>query len=362
MNILCRILLSCTLTLAATQVSPASLDEPAAQTTKRLWVPFDHGKPEEGSFLLQYEVGMLFNQDLPTVFVIADGQQDHPRGVGLAALQEDLFGGGMNVVSIASRGQSVELQGRTQTPAGDTDWAKAYHDLQATQWVGDIEMVRRDLLGSRRVHLYGQSGGSFLIHQLLRRYGEHVERVFIDASATPSLRPEAALNSLHNTPGGAVPQGPQKLPTTVAAQVRRFELYLLTAFPRVQARAATASDSRASISPEGTWVQNHPLFKLHEEGTIPTPTIEFTPSEDFDTEVLILASPQGSKIEHLRQASLAARYPRGHLLLLEGDHRLKPSSAAEFYPSLVQDFLHFGYQSKAFQKVLVKFESLKRRK
>jgi pimeloyl-ACP methyl ester carboxylesterase len=336
------------LTFYSTQVNAADLDKPAPKTTRRLWIPFDHGKPQEGSFLLQYEFGSLFNRQLPTVFVITDGQRIPDRP---ALLQEEIFGTAMNVVSISQRGTSIELQGRLQTPEGNIDWIKAYDLLQAEQWIEDIEAVRRDLLGNAQVHLYGREGGAFLIHQYLTRYGAHVSRVFSLAAITPYLsaglmnKPKEAAGQSEDT--GEAQRTSREIKGTTAAQVRIFELNLPTAMLRAQQEATSKSQTQTAST------MAHPLFKLLQEGKIQAPTMEFTIAAGFETEVLVLAGIQDRRTDPHCQASLAARYPQGNLLLIENDNpTFRILESSELYATLVQSFLHNGYQSDALMRVL----------
>lgn len=363
MNTEHRVLLAGAVVLAfcSTLASAAGFDEPAPKTTRRLWVPFDHGKPEEGSFLLQYEFGRLLNPELSTVFVIADGQQLYVRPDRMADIQEEIFGPDMNVVGIIGRGTSIELLGQLRTPEGNTNWVKAYRYLKAEQWIEDIEAVRRELLGSHRVHLYGRGGGAFLIHQVLARYGDHVERVFSQAAATPYRDAELGIE-VRDSRSIEVDEGPRDETEAIAARIRMFELYLPTATLHAQEEDQAQRLGTVAPGSEVIPASVRPLLRLYREGAIPTPAMDFTSLQGLETEVLVLAGHRDHTTDRRSQASLAARYPLGILLLVDDNHTFSTLEASGLYPSLVQNFLKSGRQNKALKKILEDLEGLQRKK
>lgn len=170
---------------------PGSLlgaDEVDATFSRTVMLPIDHQNPESGNFAAYVEFGARFDPLKPTVLVVNDGQQFFVRRGAMTALQEQLFGDGMNVVGIVGRGalqDNPELLQRIQPESGNTDWLMAWQLLRAYQWVEDIETVRRALLGDvGRIMLFGRSGGGLLVHEYLARHGDHVARAFTSAPAS----------------------------------------------------------------------------------------------------------------------------------------------------------------------------------
>ena len=113
------------------------------------------------------------------VFIIADGQQFYVRRGAIAQLRKSSFGDAFNVVGIIGRGFTQEFARAVQDASGQTRWALAWRVFNSEQWVEDIDTVRRKLVGQRGgILLYGASGGAYLVHQYLMKYGAHVQRAF----------------------------------------------------------------------------------------------------------------------------------------------------------------------------------------
>jgi len=65
---------------------------------------------------------------------------------------------------------------------GTIDWERAYRVLSSRQFVEDIERVRQDLFAEHpdaTVHLFGRSGGAYLVLEYLSQYPDHAERAFV---------------------------------------------------------------------------------------------------------------------------------------------------------------------------------------
>jgi hypothetical protein len=180
-------------------VGPGLAQAPAARasTPHTLRVPLDHDHPRAGSLHVEYDLGAPFDARRPTVFVVADAQQFYVRAGAMAGVQADLFGPGFNVVGLIGRSRAADMGPRITSPSGTIDWSLAWRFLNSRQWVGDLESLRRHLLGPRgRVLLYGRSGGAFLVHEYLARHGQHVRRAFTSSVLLRQL--DAQLGFQHD--------------------------------------------------------------------------------------------------------------------------------------------------------------------
>ncbi|MBA7574970.1 hypothetical protein ES708_16786 [subsurface metagenome] len=157
-------------------------------------VPIDHDVPDKGTFTLYYEFGAEYNPEKPTVFLIADGQQFHIRRGALKKLQERWLDNRFNVVGIPGRIISQELSDKAINANNSMNWEKAYKIYNSRQWCGDIDEVRKHILGEEgKIMLFGGSGGAFLVHEYLARYGRNASRVFTEAAANPFLDAELGI-------------------------------------------------------------------------------------------------------------------------------------------------------------------------
>jgi hypothetical protein len=150
-------------------------------------VSIDHERPHLGRFALGCEWGAAPVPGRRTVLVVADGQQYFVRPGGAARLQRDLFGPGLNVLTIVGRSRSNAIGRLVMNPDG-TDWRTAYRLLNWTQWARDIATVI-DGLGLERkgLGLYGRSGGAHLIHQYLTLRPKTRARVYVQAAVNDDL-------------------------------------------------------------------------------------------------------------------------------------------------------------------------------
>jgi pimeloyl-ACP methyl ester carboxylesterase len=157
-------------------------------------VPFDRQRPELGNGKVHLELGAPFDPAKPVVLVIADAQQFYVRRGGMAKVQQEIFGPDFNVAGIYGRGTGAEFLAAAAGPSGATDWQKAWGIFESSEWVEDIEALRRALVGPEgKVSLYGQSGGAFLVHQYLAEHGKNVERAITPAALNPFLVGELGL-------------------------------------------------------------------------------------------------------------------------------------------------------------------------
>ena len=139
-------------------------------------VPVIHGRPELGSFDLYYELCGDFDPDGPTVIVPTDGQRMLPQ-VGWTDRYRQIFDTSLNIVTYEYRG--MPCSSIPGLEPGATDWSLAAMALHSDQVVEDIEMIRRDLLGDRKINILGGSGTAMIGLKYLARYHEHVEKAFL---------------------------------------------------------------------------------------------------------------------------------------------------------------------------------------
>jgi hypothetical protein len=150
-------------------------------------VPIDHERPRLGHFALDCEWGAAPVPGRRTVLAVADGQQYFVRPGGAARLQKDLFGPGLNVLTIVGRSRSNAIERLVMKPDG-TDWRTAYRLLNWTQWARDVAMVIDRLgLETKGLGLYGRSGGAHLIHQYLTLRPKTRARVYVQAAVNDDL-------------------------------------------------------------------------------------------------------------------------------------------------------------------------------
>jgi hypothetical protein len=147
-------------------------------TSRTITVPFVYEEPSLGNGELTLDFGAPFQKDLPTVLVIADGQQYYVRPRAMKALQESTFGTSVNVVGIVTRGTTAAFINASLDSAGKPDWQRAWRIFNSQEWIGDIESVRKALVGEKgSIYLYGRSGGAYLVHEYLTKFGGHPWRL-----------------------------------------------------------------------------------------------------------------------------------------------------------------------------------------
>jgi len=162
---------------------------------RSITVPVDYEGGVKGTTTVSYELGAKFSQSKPTVFIVADAQQFYVRRGTIASLQASLFDNTFNVVGIIGRNNNDDLKQLVTGEVGTIDWIKAYEVFSWYQYVNDINQVRKKLLGENgHIYLYGQSGGGFLVHQFLSKYGQFVDKAFTGAALNYQLDAETGIN------------------------------------------------------------------------------------------------------------------------------------------------------------------------
>ena len=160
-------------------------------------VPIDYQNPQLGSFKLDYEFGLPYDPNLPTVIVIADAQQFYVRKGSVNKIQNTLFGNNVNVLGILPRSNNEDLKQKINLTQGDqVNWNLSYTVFNSYQFSSDIEKVINEVLEDENViYLYGQSGGAFLITEYLSIFPKsRVDKVFIAASVNPVIENKLGIN------------------------------------------------------------------------------------------------------------------------------------------------------------------------
>jgi pimeloyl-ACP methyl ester carboxylesterase len=386
-------------------------------------VPLDYKAPEMGRAPLYFEFGASFDPTKPVVFIIADGQQFYVRRGSVAELQHTLFGDAFNVVGIVGRGFTPEFIKAALDASGHPDWVKAWRILNSEQWIDDIESVRKNILGDKgRILLYGRSGGAYLVHQYLTKYGAHAQRAFTMSPVNPIINRELGIEIERFWEEiGAYDRSLQPLLRKVLEQhaddrVRilmtlQRQHFFVTADKLAQARAelirALAKGDtqyyenarkeyqvddvlKLNEAPEGI-TQNvrvaeliypsgafqrlnteainpliesqyhflKPLVTLIEAGKIPAPAFDISPAHRLETEVFVLAGRGDEVVDYRTSIALAYSYPQHQLFIADDNHVLTKLTEAGLTKRIVEAFLRYGLGSSELQSALKAAEPLR---
>lgn len=388
---------------------------------REITVPLDYNRPELGSARLYFEFGAPFVRTKPTVFIIADGQQFYVRRGAIQQLQKDLFGDEFNVVGIVSRGATPAFVKAALDQKGKTDWSKAWRIFNSDQWISDINEVRKNVVGANgKILLYGRSGGAYLVHQYLTRYGGNVTRVYTQSPVNPALNRELRIDidrfweelgkqdaELQPLLKSALAKHPeQRIPVLIALQRQHFFLSadalpaaraeLIRAIERgdmqflEQARKDYQVDdilrlhesgesipqivrvleliypsgaydrlsNRGSIYPllETQFHFQAPLINLLRQGVVRIPEFDFSALHKLTTEVFILAAQRDEAVDYRTSIALAHNYPRHELFIADDNHVFTTLNESGMTKQLLRSFLKYGLTSQQFREAIKKAE------
>lgn len=381
-------------------------------------VPLDHKNPKLGQAALSFEFGASYDKSKPIVFIVADGQQFYVRRGVVAQLQQTLFGDAFNVVGIITRGSTPEFIKATLDGKNQPDWTKAWRIFNSEQWIDDIDAVRRSVVGdSGKILLYGRSGGAYLVHQYLMKYGAHVRRAFTQSAVSPSINralgidierfwgelgsqdsnlqpmlrkaleryPDDRINILMTLQRQHFYVPAEKLPAARAELIRTLANGDRHYYEQVRREYEVDAVMKLSESPEiipqdvrvlellypsgafhnldGKTIQplietqyyfTKPLISLVEAGKLPAPTIDFTPAHHLDAEVFILAAKGDEAVDYRTSIALAYSYPRHQLFIADDNHVFAKLTESGFINLLVRSFLKFGLDAPESKRALEK--------
>jgi len=415
-----------TLAQAVPGQAPAQAEPAATWERHELVVPLDHDRQAEGSLRLTYELAEPFDPRRPTLLWVADGQQFQLRREGATVrLRDERLGlpaGAINLVGLVGRGFDDEVSGRLRDGDGRVDWVLAYRLLGSRQWVGDLEALRRELVGAEgKLLLYGASGGGYLVHEYLARHGEHVARALTEVAPVRPLdgwlglfddrfwrelqggdagRAERLAGALAANPRrddlvrllqrqhyfvGAGELAGERLAAVDEilrgdheAIARRLEAYQVGAMRELEASDAGigiavrmyefAEPVLRHVDLGGGAVHPNleneagwaaPLLELARRGAIPPVALDRRALHRLPAQVLVIGGRWDQTADYRAQIALAALYPQGELFLADDGHTLGRLEASGGRRRLLATFLLHGLGSPQLEALLVELEPLR---
>jgi pimeloyl-ACP methyl ester carboxylesterase len=334
----------------------------------------------------------------------------------VANLQRSIFGSDFNVVGIIGRGFSEEFTRAALDKSGKPDWAKAWQIFSSSQWVEDIESVRKAVGGNNgRVYLYGASGGATLVHEYLMKHGSHVARAYTESAAEPQLNRELGISidrfwvelgaydpSLQPVLLKVLREHPaertsilftlqrqhffvsaEKLSAARAEFIRALDKGDLNYLERLRKEyqvdailelfnsqtgmpisvrelefiyptGAFARPRQDRVDPyiESEYVFLKPLLDLIEAGRIPKPGFTVSEAHAVSTEVFMLAGRGDEAVDYRTSIALAYSYPRHQLLIADDNHLFAKLNASGLRLRLLRTFLKCGLNSPQLNEVL----------
>jgi len=139
-------------------------------------VPISYDHLEWGELELYYELCSDYDEKKPTVIVPTDGQRTFSQ-VGWADRYKQIFDISLNVVTYEYRGMYCSCIPSLQKEK--RDWYKIYESLNSDNVVEDIERIRLDLLGDKKIGILGGSGTAMIGLKYLSKYHKNVDRAFL---------------------------------------------------------------------------------------------------------------------------------------------------------------------------------------
>lgn len=372
-------------------------------------VPLDYAHPSLGSTPIYYEFGAPFDAHKPTLFVIADGQQFLIRKGRMASVQER-YGPEFNVVGIVGRADNPALVKACKDTNGKVNWERAWQFYNSGQWIEDIERVRRRVLGSGKVLLEGASGGAMMVHQYLSRYARNVARAFTAASVAPWLEPlfprgtatfwsslspehqrrltalldahpqdrrhlvvtfqrqhyfvsaeelksarEKLIDDLTNDYSGTLKKAGKDYQVDAMEEIERSDAALPIAvreYEFVQSAGRTELPEEFDPEFEAEYQLAEPLLKLWKAGKVGTAPMDLEALHRAPSEVLVLAGTEDRAVNYLTSISLAARYPKGQLVLVHDSHTFSNLNEHHVLRPLEHAFLLHGFEARDYTSAL----------
>ncbi len=379
-------------------------------------VPYDHDQPELGGFDLYFEFGAPFDPALPTVIYCQDGQQFRIQEGRMAGVQERFFGPGINLLGVPGRTYTDAVAAAVSDADGTVDWRLAYQYYRYSQWCGDLDAVRRAVLGdTNQIMLYGRSGGGMLVQEYLSLYGQNASRTYVQAAANPKLDQELEHPSdpfwreigEHDAGlQGMLLEGLAKMAdqrseiiealsrqhffhkeSELAAErsafikalqagdqeylAEKLDAYQVNIMKRMLAGPIGLAvrvrqyeffqpvyhrydlfGDRISPTPEMQYRTAKPLLDLYEAGEIPAWDIDLDALGDYEGNIFILAGAADAAIPPAYQRRLAGLFDHSTLLMVQDDHMMKNLQDAELYKPLHMNFFIHGPDSPQMKAIL----------
>lgn len=386
-------------------------------------VPLDYKARNLGTGSLYFEFGAPYDRAKPTIFIIADAQQFYVRRGEVASLQRSIFGDTFNVIGIVGRGSLQQFVHAALDAKGQPDWQRAWQIFNSDQWIDDIETVRRKVVGrSGKILLYGRSGGAYLVHQYLTKYGMHVLRAFTQAALNPFIVNELGLNSDHfweeigaqNPDLQSMLRGvlerrpderetiimtlqrqnffvpPEQLATARAALIRALAEGDAPQYEEARRQYQVDAIRKLNSSPEGipTRVRLYeffyplgvrqrlggeaiypdlenqyniakPLVMLADAGKIPPLSFNFAALHRRQTEVFIVAGRWDHTADYRSSIALAANYPHHQLFIANDNHTFTNLNKSGDTNRILRAFFESGLSSPKLKLALNTAEPLR---
>lgn len=139
---------------------------------ENILVPLDHSDPHSRKIAITYHYENEFDPDRKTVFTLDDPIDDAFQKFDLDETVKEEF----NWIRISGRHFSEDLQ-RFILESAAQDWEKIYRWLNQNQVSQDIEMIRRKILGQKKVTLLGYSSSTGILLHYLSSYTPTVEKL-----------------------------------------------------------------------------------------------------------------------------------------------------------------------------------------
>jgi pimeloyl-ACP methyl ester carboxylesterase len=399
---------SCLVCLASAVAQKASVPATIA-------VPLSYEEPSLGATELTLDYAAPFDPAKPTVLVIADGQQFYVRKGSMKELQQSTLGEAVNVVGIVTRGTTPAFIDASLRD-GKPDWLKAWKVFNSAEWLGDIESVRKALVGDQgRIDLYGRSGGAYLVHQYLAQHPDRVERVFTQSAVNPYLNAELgiSLDTFWSDLGRKDARLQVELQSALKAHPEERIGILMTlqrqhffvSADKVDAaradlihalstgnmaayrtaRKAYEVDDMAEmyasneiipqnvrvlelIAPSGAFdrlgdgalyplaetqaFEIRPLLDLLHAGKINLSPFDFAALHRCPADVFILAGRYDEAVDYRTAIALASAYPHHFLFLADDNHVFSALSSAGASRKLISSFFAQGLQAQSFAMAL----------
>ena len=139
-------------------------------------VPISYDYPEWGEFELYYELCSDYREGKPTLMVPTDGQRTFSQ-VGWADRYKKIFHTSLNVVTYEYRGMYCSDIPGFQNK--EKDWVRIYESLNSNNVIEDMENIRKDLLGDKKINILGGSGTAMIGLKYLSKYHQNIDRAYL---------------------------------------------------------------------------------------------------------------------------------------------------------------------------------------
>ncbi len=388
---------------------PGGKAQTGEATGRTIQVPIQYENPKSGRAPLSLEFAAPYDKNKPVILVIADGQQFYVRRGAMKALQESTFGSAFNVVGIIPRGRTPEFIRASLDQSGRPDWLKAWHIFNSSQWIEDIESVRKAIVGEKgTVYLYGRSGGAYLVHQYLAKHSDHATKAFTQSAVNPFIARDLGigLDRFWSELGIQDPKLQGELLTALRVHPQERQAILMTlqrqhffvspekisearadlihalangnlehywrARKEYEVDSVIEMSESSDIIPQNVRVLEllypsgafnelakgriyplvetqryfiKPLLELLESKQINLPAFDFTALHRCSTQLFLLAGRYDEAVDYRTSIALANAYPDHELFIADDNHVFSGLSSSGTSKQIIEAFFGFGLHS-----------------